>query len=195
MKWEEIEQYIQTHRDELDVETPDPALWDRIQGKLIIPKEKKPHKHFFSRYPYIKVAAIVLITVGVCYVIFKLEPWHQSYQLASSFHQLESTERPRTYHPELAEVETYYNMQVQQHMEEIQRYNLKNYHFAPEFLKELKQADASYLDLKKDIHQDGYNEKLINGLIATYELKIKILGELLHQIEQSKEQQIPTTNM
>ncbi len=195
MKWKELEHYIQTHRDDLDVEAPGPKIWDQIEMELATEEKGKLSKHFFAKYPYWKMAAIVLITVGICYVIFAQKPWEKPLNIAGHLTEQPFNERPLDYHPEFAEVETYYSMKVQQQLEAIDQYDLRDFNFADEFLQEIKHADDSYVELKKDIYEDGYNEKLINGMIATYELKIKILQDLLHQIEQYKEQEIPVARM
>jgi len=195
MKWKELEQYIQTHRDDLDVDTPRPIVWAQIERELDQKEKGKKGAHFFIKYPYWKMAAIILITVGICYVVFSQKPWKKPMYIAGHLTEQPLNERHEDYHPEFAEVETYYNMKVQQQLDAINQYDLRDFTFAEEFLEEMKQADDSYIELKKDIHEDGYNEQLIHGMIATYEQKIKILEDLLHQIQQSEQQEIPAARM
>lgn len=187
--WPEIEAYIRKNRQALDVEEPRPELWGEIEKKLdnvILPVS--PRKHFFMRYPYWKVAAIVLVTVGLCYIIFTQHSMRQRAQvLSGSFTQMTFSKQPGINNPEVMELESYYFMEINQRLDQLEQYELDKYHFVPEFLEELAQAEQSYLDIKQDFLEDGVNERLVSGMIATYELKIKILEQLLQQIQESQQ--------
>ena len=178
------------NREELDVDEVRPEVWKRIEAQLPNPASQ----NFFSKYPYLKVAAIVLLSFVVSYGIFQYRHKTDLRQAAVDISHSLGVERPSVWEPELEEMESYYQMEVSRKLDKLGSYDLKAYPFAYQFLEELNHAESSYLDLKKDMIQDGYNEHIIQGMIATYEQKIKILEQLFQHIQQSKTEAQPTSD-
>ena len=178
--WEKIITYIKQNREQLDVESVPPELWSRIETQL----PGASSRNFFSQYPYLKAAAIVFVSVAVSYGVFHYKHMANIKQAAVDLPHTAGAERP-IWEPEVEEMESYYEMEVGKKLDQLKIYNLDSYPFAYQFLEELNYAESSYLDLKKDMIQDGYQEVIIQGMIATYEQKIKILEQLIHHINES----------
>ena len=63
--YQNIEEYIQSQRQQLDVEVPGDAVWDRIDQSL-----DRKTRSLWERYPLLKVAAaILLFAVGLAVVV------------------------------------------------------------------------------------------------------------------------------
>ena len=62
-----------------------------------------------------------------------------------------------------------------------------------DFLKDMYELDNLYLELKKSIHPQNYNEKMIDAAIMNLQLRIHILNKqiaLLKKIKQKRNQQV-----
>ena len=196
--WNEIEKHIETHRDELDADLPGDAIWEGIAAGLDARRaRKKPlREHVFSRAPYWKVAAIVLLTTGASYFAFHPQPaaflTHVGTENAGDTQGQETQEKAEATafplpDPELAELEAYYLSQFNERWEELRRYDLGQFQFAGQFIHELEEVDHNYRELRQEIAEEGYHVHMIEGLIKTHEMKIKILESLLIQIKKDEQ--------
>lgn len=191
--WEEIEKHITTHRPELDQDLPDDQIWAGIEAGLAErPKRKvRPlREHGFSRAPYWKVAAIILLTIGGSYFAFHPHPLRLFTQ-----NQVKNTDEQPSItaaqpqqaeplpDPEIAELESYYLSQFNERWAELGRYDLRQFQFTGQFMAELEEVDENYQELRQEIANEGYHAHMVEGLIKTYELKIEILESLLKQIK------------
>lgn len=190
--WKKISEYIEDNRAEIDLDEPRIDLWMDIEEEL----HPKVRKHWFSRAPFLKVAAIVLFSVGISYVsfgpasIFKAKGVENIAEAPSTpaseaeldlFASEEDTE--------LQEVETYYAMQVAKRQQNLEEYNLSEYTFSAQYLEELNSIDAAFEELRQELEQEGLYEHKIEAMVQTYELKIKILEQMLRQIRKAKKKE------
>ncbi len=196
--WNEIEKHIETHRDELDADLPGDAIWEGIAAGLDArrPRKRPLREHIFSRAPYWKVAAIVLLTTGASYFSFHPQPTAFLTQVGTESagdtqgqetqEKAEATAFPLP-DPELAELDAYYLNQFNERWEELHRYDLHRFQFVGQFMQELAEVDHNYRELRQEIAEEGYHRHMIEGLIKTHELKIKILESLLIQIKNDEQ--------
>lgn len=186
--WSEIERFITENRPLLDIEEPDSRVWESLQKKL----DRKANTNISFENVYKAVAAVALIaTVGI-----------GSYQLGKSNRNLMQVADiaqpdweillPKSQaDSEIQEIETYYAMQIGDRYDELKQYNLSQYDFSKEFLGEMKKVEEAYMEVKADLNSDGYNERLIQGMVATYEARIRILTQLLDRIQEQNQQALP----
>lgn len=60
--WNQVETYLDDHRDELDVETPRPEVWDRIADQL-----SGRARPLWPQAQVWRVAAVIVIALGLSY--------------------------------------------------------------------------------------------------------------------------------
>lgn len=189
--WKEIEQHIETNRKGIDLDLPGDDIWAGIEAELGGPpaRVKSTREHWFSRAPYWKVAAIVLMTVGISYFSFRPGPLvsHTSQGITSSETQATESAFSPLPNEELAELESYYLGQFNERWEELGQYDLRQFQFTSQFMEELEEVDDNYQELRQEIAEEGYHEQMIEGLIKTHKLKLKILSSLLQKIQQDQE--------
>jgi hypothetical protein len=180
--WKKIEQYIRDHRQSLDVESPGPELWQKIEGELGAPART----HWFTRAPYLKMAAVVMVAVGLSYLGFY--QWHFGGQQTDDPAIAATTDLPAM-HPEVAAeldaLEAHYRLAVEARMERVEQYHWKKREFAAGFEDDLQRVEEAYAELREEIAAEGLNEYNIEALIRTYELKLRVLEELLYQLQRS----------
>jgi hypothetical protein len=194
--WEDIEKHIDTYRDELDPDMPGEHLWEGIAAGLpAAPQSKRALPvRGFHHLPYWKAAAIILLTIGASYFAFHPNPVgflaHSSNGSTGGEPSVLGKNAGQTSplrDGELAEIESYYLGRFNKRWEELNRYDLRRFQFAGQFMQELEEVDGNYREIREEITQEGYHEHMVEGLIKTYELKIEILESLLKQIKHEEE--------
>ena len=162
-----FDEYIKKNRNLLDVDEPnDDLIWLGINNK----QTKK--KSFFSLW---KIAATILILLaGAFYLsrIIQADKQAVSMTLASIS-------------PELANQEMSFFLVIDKQLEEIEKSKINKETYAPFFdeLKILDELNAEYLE---DLNTEPVNPRLISALLRYYEQKIRILEQLLMEIEKTK---------
>jgi len=192
--WNQIASYISSHRREIDLDVPRPDLWMDIEEGL----QASGKTHWFSRWPYLKVAAVVLITLGLSYVSFGPgfdHPQHQEQTETSSEPEYaplaDATPNIEEEDTEFQELETYYLMKLARQQQSLEPLMKEKQELARAYLDELEQIDQTYEELKRELSQEGPYEYRVKLLIQTYELKLRILKQLQQQILKAKEHEKP----
>jgi uncharacterized protein (DUF305 family) len=54
-------------------------------------------------------------------------------------------------------------------------------------VKELKEMDAMYENLKKDLMTNPTDKRVINAMIQHYQLKVKVMNQILDQLQQAQD--------
>jgi hypothetical protein len=150
----------------MEVEEPDDEIiWMGINAKL--PQKK-------SSFKILKIAAAILILVSITIVItWMVRPPRQSTVSLASLS------------PELANEENSFMLVIDQKLKEIKENNIKKEDYAP-FFEELEMLDKLNHEALKDLNTGPVNPRLISMLLKYYEQKIRILEQLLNEIEKNK---------
>ncbi len=81
---------------------------------------------------------------------------------------------------EVIEVENYYSSTMADQMRFIKSQNIE---IDPVILNDLDMLDQQYESLKNDLKDDINNEEVISAMIETYRVKLKILEQILNEIQ------------
>lgn len=161
-----FDEYIKDQRKVLDVENPDDDLiWRGINEKL--PRKKLSFKA-------LKIAATIVLLVALSVTITLIvKPSQTSILTLASLS------------PELAHEEISFIQIIDQKFKEIEESNIDQESYAP-FFEELKMLDKLNSEALKDLNSGPVNPRLIQTLLRYYEQKIRILEQLLNEIEKNK---------
>ena len=162
-----FDEYIKKNRNLLDVDEPDDDLiWQGISGRL----EKK--KTFFSFW---KVAAAILILLtGAYFISRKAQPDQESVSVTLA-----------SISPELATQEKSFFLIIDQKLKELEESEINREAYAP-FFEELEILDELNAEYLEDLNSGPVSPRLISALLRYYEQKIRILEQLLMEIEKNK---------
>lgn len=162
-----FDEYLKKNRNLLDVDEPDDDLiWQGISGKL----EKK--KSFFSFW---KVAAAVLILLtGAYFISRKAQPVQESVSVTLA-----------SISPELATQEKSFFLIIDQKLKELEEREINKEAYAS-FFEELEILDELNAEYLEDLNTGPVSPRLISALLRYYEQKIRILEQLLMEIEKNK---------
>ncbi|MEL6672685.1 MAG: hypothetical protein AAFR61_10860 [Bacteroidota bacterium] len=181
--WNEIESYIKQNREDLDQDLPREDLWADIDKKLgnqptplSNVEESRDKVRQFSFY---RLAASLLILVGVGYVGMKVLPWEMNIPMRTS---LLDNEQHQTY-PELSEQDRVYVSEANELLQAINSYDLHAHPFMDEYRDEIKQLEKRFESLKDRLDQGGYSDRLHNDIVLSYNAKVALLKDILAKLK------------
>ena len=164
-----IENFLKSHRESLDVEQPDEQLlWEGIRKELI--KDKNT-----SYINFWKIAAIALLIIGGIYItVTELNRKDQyPYDLAY-------------FSKVLGEKEKAYQELVEQKKNELEVSSETQNEIIQSLFKELNYLDTIYYECINDLKESGYLEQIVNTIFDTYEKRIDILEQIIHETNKEK---------
>ena len=171
---DKIEKFIIRNRDQFDTYDPDPAMWEKINKNL---KRQKIRKINWKSV-LLKAAAVVVIFIS-SYVFHE---FMQNDEIKISERIKNITNKSV---PEYVETEIYYTTMLNDKLEEVHTYLVDNPDLEMELNNDLSSLDSLYNDLKKDLNDNISNEEVIEAMIQNYRLKLRILEDLLEQLQNS----------
>ncbi|MCB0704546.1 MAG: hypothetical protein KDC34_04525 [Saprospiraceae bacterium] len=166
---EELEKFIQTNRAAFDTAQPPSSVWAQIE-KAIEPQQQTTARRIQLGFVFRRAAAAMLLLVIGIGIGFYLNGGNADAEL------LTLTDLS----PEHAELETYYQSQVQLRMQQ-----LVNYRQIADVEPDLEQLDAVYLELQEDLKSapKGSEEQIIQAMIDNYKAKLSILERVLDRVQ------------
>ncbi|WP_423128946.1 hypothetical protein [Gaoshiqia sp. Z1-71] len=168
MKNDRLEEFVTGHRDEFDIHTPPPEIWEKLNRRL--PKQAK--KSLPRRWISIAAAlAIVLLGSGVV--------------VRSLVFNRDGTRLGADANPEmreLLEAEAYYAQQIHGKLEEIRKCYRLNPELQEEVEDDLQELEHMYNELRKDLKENISNKEVIEAMIENNRFRLKLVDEVLEQI-------------
>ncbi len=165
----DLEKYLRTKRQELDVEEPDDVLlWEGIRKEIIT--EKKP-----SGFNVWKIAAIFLAVFTVSYILFNEFRMEKEREFTLS--QINES---------LGTREKAYQEMVKLKMQDANIQELSGIpenDILPVLVNELYVLDTIYQDAINDLKQHGYMEQIVEIIFDTYEKRIRILEKIIMETQ------------
>jgi len=165
----DLEKYLKTRRQQLDVEEPDDAvLWEGIRKEII--SENKT-----SGFNLWKVAAIFLAIFTLSYIVYNELSKEKEREFTLS--QINQS---------LGEREKAYQQMVLLKMQDA---NIRELSRRPEndvlpvLINELNELDTIYDDAINDLKQNGYLEQIVEIIFDTYEKRIRILEQIIMETQ------------
>jgi len=160
----ELEKYLKSQRDSLDVESPDDQLiWEGIRQELHVSGTRRDKRRVLIRIRNIAAAIILVISVG--YMVQDIlgdRRIGREYSLADIDQSLGEREKE-------------YRTLVSFKQQEAGSFNHVDNVIIAELLEEIQKLDTIYEETMKDLGELGYNEQVIQTIFDTYEKKIYLL--------------------
>ena len=173
MKPDKLESFINDNRHEFDSMEPSDKVWEAISSRL---EQEQPATVVRSRrLTWLRVAvmiASVLLIPAILYTLMK----PQQKQTAIAI-QVDPEVQ------ELMEAEAYYAHEVTGKMQEIEKCYEVNPELRMEIEGDLNELEAMYLSLKNDLRDNIANKEVIEAMIENNRNRVKIVDEVLEQIE------------
>lgn len=179
-KKDKLKDFIQQHKEGFEEELPPVDGWLKLEKGLAEKEsvERKKRVLLTVRWSVAATIALLFMVGAVAY-----------YMGRQDARQIARNEKPRqeiqfslgAVSAELAEVENYYNTQINEKLEESKQLQID-----PENFSELELLKAEYKELEKEMGQNIDNEMIIQAMIENYRLRLEILNTILNEIKAQK---------
>ncbi|WP_299248331.1 hypothetical protein [uncultured Aquimarina sp.] len=167
---DDFEKYIKENKLLFDEHKPDRTkLWSHIDAELNA--DFKEETVTFWRSPMIKIAAAVVILIGVFSLTTIFTASHESNDFANQ---------------ELNDIDTYYKNLVSFQVELVKNNAKLSKEDKEEFLSFMDELDKEHLLLKEEMTANLNNEYILEAIIQNYKKRIELIENLLEQIKDSK---------
>jgi len=167
-----LEDFIRTNHSEFDDLEPDAGIWAKIEKQLPPQEEKKKaDAKTFSLGFVLRVAASVIIVMGISFVIF-----------------LRSVNKPGVdlarINPEYAKQQVHYASLVETKRTELKQLAKTDPDLYLEFSKEIAQMDSTYKKLNSDLATSPNQELVLRAMIRNLQTQTEVLNQQLGVVEQ-----------
>jgi hypothetical protein len=162
---DKLEDHIRKNREELDVYTPSPSVWNKIRRKI-----RKGYSPFTR---WISIAAMVIVVLGTSLIViiqgyFKADNGVAGNNITAS-----------TGNSQLKESEIYYNNLLNSLYTEATPLLTANPEVQKELSYDISHIDSLCLEIKKDLKDNVANKEVVEALIQNYRIKIRLLEDIL----------------
>ena len=164
---DKLRDFIQQNKEEFDVHQAPDHLWDKIEDRLE-PKSR------FSNTNWLRIAAIILLTVG-------------STLLFQHFYQTNSTPKLSSFDKELNDIQGYYGQLISQRINTLYQDNLIDEMDKQEIETVMKELDEDYESLKVEMYNDIDNEKVLQEVIEHFRKRVEILELMITRIQRNND--------
>jgi hypothetical protein len=169
-----LEDFIQNNREEFDEIEPRANLWNRIENELPQQFEEQKHdKKTFSLGFVLRVAAIVIMIMGVSFFAY-LRHEKQTVNLAAI-------------NPEYAKQQVHYASLIASKRTELKTIAKSDPQLYSEFSAEIAKMDSTYKKLNNDLATSPDQEKVLHAMIRNLQIQTEVLNQQLNVIEQFNE--------
>lgn len=160
----ELEKYLKSQREALDVESPDDQLiWEGIRHEMQDSVKRRDKRRMLIRIRNMAAAAILVISVG-----YMVQDILGDRRMGGNFNLADIDQA-------LGAREQEYRSLVSFKQQEVSSLNQKDHVIIAELLEEIRKLDTIYQETMKDLEELGYNEQVIQTIFDTYEKKIYLL--------------------
>ena len=178
-----LEDFIKMNKEEFDDLEPSADLWGRIEKHL--PAEgvelKKREAKMFSLSFVLKVAASVIIVMGVAFVLYL-------------HHERSEAVNYAAINPVYAQQRSQYASLVQTKRNELKSISKSDPELYKEFSAEIAKMDSTYNRLNKDLANSHNQERVLRAMIRNLQIQSEILNQQLDVIEQINQTKKEQTN-
>ena len=159
-----LEEFVKANREEFDDIVPSPELWSRIERELPLQfAHQKKNERSFSLGFVLRVAASVIVVMGVSFVIYMRSSNKSEVNYASI-------------NPVYAQQQTRYVTLIANKRTELKTISQSDPELYKEFSAETAKMDSVYKKLRSEL--------VLRAMIRNLEVQTEVLNQQLNVIEQ-----------
>jgi len=172
-----LEDFIKNSKQEFEEIEPSADLWGKIEQhlNLTVKASKKSEARTFSLSFVLKVAASVILIMGIGFGIFI-----QSQKSAKGINLA-------AINPEYAKEQIQYASLVVTKMSELKAASKNDPQLYKEFSGEIAKMDSTYKKLNSDLANSPNQEDVLRAMIRNLQIQTDVLSQQLNVIEQFNE--------
>jgi hypothetical protein len=161
---DKLEQFIKSHRADMDDKDPRPDLWIDIANEI---SSESKQRSLTKSFVWWRAAAILLLFITSLMVIEKFISEPEKKEMAMN--------------QQLIEAESFYIDLISQKKGEVITLS-EEMELGSDFIQEVNMLDSMYTVLKKDL-KNGNEDNLVDAMILNLQLRIEVLNEQLSIIQ------------
>ncbi|MEM6631298.1 MAG: hypothetical protein AAF694_16565 [Bacteroidota bacterium] len=186
MDWKELESYIESNRELLDVEEPREGLWDELQKSLDTPKVLALNSTKMRSQPVWKVAASLLIAVSAFIFFLKFMPSDGFQQMTGSIPTESIYNFSEKEVQELEQATTLLMGEIERYEDSIKLYQIDQFTFSEAYLDRIDAQREIRKDLGKQLKANPGDEHVLYDLVEAHKAEIEIWREFIDKLEEEK---------
>ncbi len=161
-----LEEVIKYNIDSLNSYEPSDNHFDKFRKKL---RRLSNTRELYSLiYRVAVVFILIIMSTGVLYIVSPKRPA----RFVKTISQISD---------ELYEVEMYYQSQINDNYKKIRDMNFDDKKDKSFVYSELKELDAEFRELRDDLKEYPYDDRVIDAIINYYQLKLEFTNTILNQ--------------
>jgi predicted component of type VI protein secretion system len=170
MSEDKLKKFIQSERDDFDSEGPSEGVWDKIHAELHegAGQEEKPRRLWA-----IAASIAAIVSIGALFYTLNPQGGEEDYQ-----ERMTAGIDISVFGEELAEVDRYYTIQVDQRMEELSAFDVDD-----DLMEEMNYLNEEFESLKSEMGDGIDDSKVVEALIENYRLRLTLLEDLLKAVQ------------
>ncbi len=173
--WKVIENYINQHRQTLDLEEPGTHVWQAIEHKL---DARAFEKTGMGQWRYMKAAAAVVISVGLGYLLSRAYPDGKvAYSSA-----LDTTVACEEVDRKASQLEETFE-RSEEMADSAKNYDPATFAGSGSYQQSIQELKPAYQQLKARLQQEDCNRKLLQDLEAHTAKRRSLMNQFSDQIE------------
>jgi hypothetical protein len=169
-----LEEKIRKNRDLFEGAEPEEGHFDRFQSRLEELHPAVPGKISRSSGRMFRVAAVILVLIGISLAYYFLDP-------AMNANRIQASALPQ----EIQEARMYYDKISKEKMQKINECaaNSSEASYIQKIAgNEITLLDSSSVQLEQQLQNDKENKRLVNALIRNYKTKSDLLDDILNRL-------------
>jgi hypothetical protein len=170
-----LEDFIKANKEGFDEFEPGADLWSRIEKQLPPDAPKKREAKTFSLGFVLRVAASVIVVMGISFVVF--------YKSVQQGNKVDLA----AINPVYAKQQMHYASLVETKRSELKAVAKTNPELYQEFSEEIAQMDSTYKKLNNDLANSPNQEAVLQAMIKNLQIQTDVLSQQLNAIEQYKQ--------
>ncbi|MFK7922804.1 MAG: hypothetical protein AB8H47_12645 [Bacteroidia bacterium] len=187
---DQLERYILSQKDQLDVFEPDDRLWERIDREL---HQETPVRklNFWSQSWKVAAAIAMLVTAGALlwWVSLQSPSQEMTEGKTPTENPAMSTNPQAFYTAELAEVETYYSEQISAQKARIESFKTQGVVLDEALYEQMEMLNENYVELQTELSHAEDQDLIVNAMIQNLMIQMQILKQQLMILEEIKTKQ------
>ena len=168
-----LEDFIKQNREEFDDLEPTAGLWAKIEQQLPpqFGEQKKPGAKTFSLGFVLRVAATVILVMGISFALYLHNTRRVSIDLAAI-------------NPVYAQQQIQYTSLIESKRSELRSLAKTDPQLYREFNSEISKMDSTYKHLNNELLNSPNQEQVLHAMIRNLQIQTMVLNQQLQVIEQ-----------
>lgn len=168
-----LEEFVQGHKKEFDLNSPSDELWGKIASKLDEQKVKKPLK----LQVWIGIAASLIIMISITF-LFTYPNKSQEVSIADV-------------NPTYAKKEIHFASMIEEKKDSLEVYAKENPALYKKFSADIEKLDAEYDRLKLELQKSPNPRIIVKAMVRNLELQLEVIDQqllIIYQVEEVKKE-------